>query len=53
MLCLSAWETLGNPTKRRAYDSIDPEFDDAVPDKEDGQQDFFGAFTDVFDQNSR
>lgn len=28
-----AFETLGVPSKRRAYDSIDPEFDNDVPDQ--------------------
>ena len=26
-----AYETLGVPAKRRAYDSVDPDFDDEVP----------------------
>ena len=30
---LQAFETLGVPSKRRAYDSIDPEFDNDVPDQ--------------------
>jgi DnaJ-class molecular chaperone len=30
-----AWETLGNATARRAFDSIDPEFDDDLPSTAD------------------
>ncbi|CAK9805103.1 DnaJ homolog subfamily C member 2 [Anthophora quadrimaculata] len=30
-----AWEILGNPTKRRSYDSVDPYFCDDLPDEKD------------------
>ena len=50
---ISAWETLGVPDKRRSYDSVDPEFDDSIPDKDEGKEDFFGTFTEVFERNAR
>jgi len=50
-----AFETLGNPVQRRAFDSVDPLFDDDVPEvlKKDKQQDFFKVFPDVFVRNAR
>jgi DnaJ family protein C protein 2 len=30
---VKAFEILGNPVKRRSYDSIDPKFDNMVPAK--------------------
>lgn len=31
-VCISkAYDILGNPSKRRSYDSVDPEVDDGVP----------------------
>uniref|UniRef100_T1JNI0 DnaJ homolog subfamily C member 2 n=1 Tax=Strigamia maritima TaxID=126957 RepID=T1JNI0_STRMM len=49
-----AFETLGNVAKRRAFDSIDPEFDNAIPSSNNiTKESFFELFTDVFDQNSR
>ncbi|XP_060837160.1 dnaJ homolog subfamily C member 2 [Rhopalosiphum padi] len=48
-----AWETLGNKTKRRAYDSIDPKFDNSIPSKETAKKsDFFELFGPVFVRNS-
>lgn len=37
-----AFEILGNPVKRRAFDSVDPLYDDEVPDvlKKDKDKDF-------------
>jgi len=49
-----AFEILGNPQKRRAFDSVDPLFDDDVPEvlkKE--KDDFFTIFGPKFDENSR
>uniref|UniRef100_A0A1Y9H335 Uncharacterized protein n=1 Tax=Anopheles dirus TaxID=7168 RepID=A0A1Y9H335_9DIPT len=48
-----AYETLGTLKNRRAFDSIDPEFDDALPSQSEVEKDFFGALQDVFKRNSR
>jgi len=48
-------EILSDHARRRAFDSIDPEFDNAIPkgDAKDLQKNFFALFTPVFDRNSR
>lgn len=48
-----AYETLGNTIKRRSYDSVDPEFDNAIPHGNELKQDFFEVFPYYFDLNSR
>lgn len=52
-----AFEQLGTPLKRRAYDSVDPTFDDDVPDapkSADYKDDqFIKVFGPVFERNSR
>ncbi|XP_041458839.1 dnaJ homolog subfamily C member 2-like [Lytechinus variegatus] len=49
-----AYEVLGNPVKRRAYDSVDPEFDNDVPSNNQQSKDkFFATFSDVFKRNAR
>ncbi|CAL4078225.1 unnamed protein product, partial [Meganyctiphanes norvegica] len=49
-----AYETLGVPNKRRAYDSVDPLFDDDVPSvKEKNKERFFEVFGPIFEQNAR
>jgi len=50
-----AFEILGNPVKRRSFDSVDPLFDDDIPDalKKEKQGDFLNVFTSVFEMNSR
>lgn len=48
-----AYETLGNLSKRRAYDSVDPEFDNSLPCASDLKKDFFKTFSYYFDLNSR
>ena len=49
-----AYETLGNRTKRRSYDSVDPSFDNAVPPvSSNSKENFFREFRDVFERNSR
>ena len=41
-----AYETLGDPIKRRAFDSVDPEFDDKVPsDKPANKEKFYEVST--------
>ena len=50
-----AFETLGTSQKRRAFDSVDPLFDDDIPDqiKEGSKTDFFSTFKPVFGRNAR
>lgn len=48
------YEILGNPVKRRAYDSIDPEFnDDIPPNNASSKENFFKVFGPVFERNAR
>ncbi|KAL4217072.1 DnaJ (Hsp40) [Mactra antiquata] len=49
-----AWETLGNPVKRKSYDSVDPLFDDAVPsNNNNSKENFYQVFKPVFAENAR
>merc|ERR1719507_1376632 len=50
-----ALDVLGNPQTRRAFDSVDPTFDDDVPDalKKEKQENFLQVFRPKFEQNSR
>uniref|UniRef100_A0A240PL09 Uncharacterized protein n=1 Tax=Anopheles epiroticus TaxID=199890 RepID=A0A240PL09_9DIPT len=48
-----AYETLGTLKNRRAFDSIDPEFDDSLPSQAEVEKDFFGSLNDVFKRNAR
>ncbi|XP_034935079.1 dnaJ homolog subfamily C member 2 [Chelonus insularis] len=48
-----AWEMLGNPTKRRSYDSVDPFFDDTVPDEKDAKIEFYDTMGRAFEDNAR
>ena len=53
IFCL-AYEILGNPIKRRSYDSVDPEFDDDVPPvSNNNKEKFYEVFTPVFERNAR
>ncbi|XP_050505486.1 dnaJ homolog subfamily C member 2-like [Diabrotica virgifera virgifera] len=47
------YETLGNISRRRAYDSVDPQFDNYLPCTSDIKKDFYKTFTYYFDLNSR
>lgn len=49
-----AFEILGNPVKRKAFDSVDPTINDDVPDvmKKD-KSDFFTSFGAAFERNCR
>uniref|UniRef100_A0A8C5DPU9 DnaJ homolog subfamily C member 2 n=1 Tax=Gouania willdenowi TaxID=441366 RepID=A0A8C5DPU9_GOUWI len=48
-----AIETLSDPVKRRAFDSVDPTFDNSVPSKGEGKENFFEVFSPVFERNAR
>ena len=49
-----AFENLGVSNKRRAYDSVDPLFDDEIPDViKDNSKDFISTFAPVFERNAR
>jgi len=50
-----AFEVLGVPHKRRAFDSVDPIIDDEVPNelKAESNKDFYVTFGPVFDRNAR
>lgn len=50
----AAYEILGNPTKRRSFDSVDPEFNDYIPPNNAGSKEqFFEVFRPVFERNAR
>ncbi|XP_075713433.1 dnaJ homolog subfamily C member 2 isoform X2 [Rhinoderma darwinii] len=46
-------EILSDPVKRRAFNSIDPTFENSVPSKSEGKDNFFVVFSPVFERNSR
>ncbi|XP_058264509.1 dnaJ homolog subfamily C member 2 [Hemibagrus wyckioides] len=48
-----AIEILSDPVKRRAFDSVDPTFDNMVPTKAEGKEKFFEVFAPVFERNAR
>ncbi|KAM7356477.1 dnaJ homolog subfamily C member 2 [Cochliomyia hominivorax] len=48
-----AYETLGTPKIRRAFDSVDPEFDDSLPTQSDIENNFYESFQKYFDLNAR
>lgn len=48
-----AWETLGNPVKRRSYDSIDPYFNDELPDEKEAKENFYYVLGKAFRENAR
>ncbi|XP_063783073.1 dnaJ homolog subfamily C member 2 [Pseudophryne corroboree] len=48
-----AYEMLSDPVKRRAFNSIDPIFDNSVPSKSEAKDNFFEVFSPVFERNSR
>ncbi|XP_023246582.1 dnaJ homolog subfamily C member 2-like isoform X2 [Copidosoma floridanum] len=48
-----AWETLGNPVKRRSYDSVDPYFSDILPDEKEAKENFYKVVGKAFEENSR
>ncbi|KAL2714303.1 dnaJ subfamily C member 2 isoform X2 [Vespula squamosa] len=48
-----AWETLGNSVKRRSYDSIDPYFNDDLPDEKECKNNFYEIMGKAFKDNAR
>lgn len=48
-----AYEMLSDPVKRRAFNSVDPTFDNSVPSKSEAKENFFQVFSPVFERNSR
>uniref|UniRef100_A0A674MF45 DnaJ homolog subfamily C member 2 n=1 Tax=Takifugu rubripes TaxID=31033 RepID=A0A674MF45_TAKRU len=48
-----AIEILSDPVKRRAFDSVDPTFDNTMPSKSEGKDNFFKVFGPVFERNAR
>ncbi|XP_075584138.1 dnaJ homolog subfamily C member 2 isoform X3 [Pelecanus crispus] len=48
-----AYEILSDPMKRRAFNSIDPTFDNSVPSKSEAKENFFEVFSPVFERNAR
>ena len=45
---------MGNPKKRRSFDSVDPTFDDAIPPlTSSSKENFYTAFSGVFAENAR
>ena len=49
-----AWEVLGIPSKRRSYDSVDPQFDDTIPSAgPEAKESFIEVFGPVFERNAR
>lgn len=48
-----SFENLGNPTKRRSYDSVDPMFDDSLPTQSEINKNFYETFSKYFGLNGR
>ncbi|XP_014484773.1 PREDICTED: dnaJ homolog subfamily C member 2 [Dinoponera quadriceps] len=48
-----AWEILGNQAKRRSYDSVDPYFNDNLPEEKDCRHNFYELLGKAFKENSR
>lgn len=49
-----AYEVLGNKSSRRAYDSVDPYFDDNIPDNSTyDASEFFAVFAHYFEYNAK
>ncbi|XP_031833474.1 dnaJ homolog subfamily C member 2 isoform X1 [Nomia melanderi] len=48
-----AWETLGTTAKRRSYDSVDPYFNDDLPDEKECKTNFYVIMGKAFKDNAR
>ena len=49
-----AFQILGDPIKRKSYDSVDEHFDDTVPPvNSNSKENFYVVFAPVFARNSR
>ena len=48
-----AYETLGTHKNRRAYDSVDPDFDDSLPSQTEIDKNYYETFNKYFNLNSR
>ncbi|XP_078409362.1 dnaJ homolog subfamily C member 2 isoform X2 [Cetorhinus maximus] len=46
-------EMLSDPLKRRAFDSVDPTFDNAIPSKSEAKENFIEVFSSAFERNAR
>uniref|UniRef100_A0A4W3ISF2 DnaJ homolog subfamily C member 2 n=1 Tax=Callorhinchus milii TaxID=7868 RepID=A0A4W3ISF2_CALMI len=46
-------EILSDPIKRRAFDSVDPTFDNTIPSKSEAKDNFFEVFSAGFERNAR
>ncbi|XP_078091758.1 dnaJ homolog subfamily C member 2 isoform X1 [Mustelus asterias] len=46
-------EILSDPLKRRAFDSVDPTFDNAIPSKSEAKENFIEVFSSAFERNAR
>lgn len=46
-------EILSDPVKRRAFDSVDPTFDNSIPSKSEAKDNFFEVFVPIFEKNAR
>ena len=53
-VCDSAYDILWSVKKRRAYDSVDPTFDDTIPTVcTASRENFYATFAPVFAENAR
>ena len=51
---LLANDILSNPKRRRAYDSVDPTFDDSIPSiSSNSRENFYKVFGPPFEENAR
>jgi len=50
---IKAYEILSVPSKRRSYDSVDPEFDDTLPTDKEVEKDFYNVLGRQFKLNAR
>ena len=51
-ILLLAHDILGNPVKRKSYDSVDSNFDNEIPTSNVKKAEFYSEFGPVFQRNS-